>query len=83
MRRRLTVEPRRLVVRGPGGVRTYPWSSVSGIQLARRSRLGVGSTTLEVDLADDGLIILGRFDLGQDPADVADVVRAYWLAGRG
>ncbi len=83
MKRRLTVEQRRLVVRGPGGVRTYPWSSVIGIQLARRSRLGVGSTTLEIDLADDGLIILGRFDLGDDPAEVADVVRAHWLAGRG
>jgi hypothetical protein len=82
MRRRLTVEPHRLVVRGPGGVRTHPWSSVAGVQLVRRSRLGVGSTTLEIDLADGGLIILGRFDLGEDPADVAEVVRATWLAGR-
>ena len=82
MRRRLTVEPHRLVVRGPGGVRTYPWTSVVGVDVVRRSRLGVASSTLEVDLDDDGLIVLGRFDLAADPSDVARVVRAHWIAGR-
>ena len=82
MRRRLTVEPNRLVVRGPGGVRTYPWTSVVGLEVVLRSRLGVGSSTLELDLDDDGLIVLGRFDLGADPAGVARAVRAHWIAAR-
>jgi hypothetical protein len=82
MRRRLTVEPRRMVVRGPGGVRTYPWTSVVDVEVVRRSRLGVASSTLEVDLDDDGLIVLGRFDLGADPVDVAKAVRTHWFAAR-
>jgi hypothetical protein len=83
MRRRLTLEPGRFLVRGPGGVRRYPWSAVTGVEVVRRSRLGVASTTLEIDLDDDGLLIFGRFDLGADPAEVAEVVRGRWLAGRG
>ncbi len=78
MRRRLTVDRNGLVVRGPGGTRRVGWAMVTGIEVVRRSRLGVGSSTVEVDLADDGLIVLGRFDLGADPEDVARVLKEHW-----
>ncbi len=75
MRRRLTADADGVVLRGPGGTRTISWSTIVDIAVVQRSRLGIASTTLELDLDDgagyEGLIVLGRFDLGADPADVA------------
>lgn len=78
MRRRLTADRNGLVVRGPGGTRTVAWTMVTGVEVVRRSRLGIASSLIELDLADDGLIVLGRFDLGADPEDVARVLKGLW-----
>jgi hypothetical protein len=76
LRRRLTADRRGLIVRGPGGTRQVHWPAVTSISTARRSHLGIGSTSLEIDLDDDGLIVLGRFDLGADPEEVAAELKA-------
>jgi len=62
------------------GTRHIPWSQVRNVQARAVRRLGRDSTMLELDVVDaDGterLLVFGRLDLGDDPVDVAKVVRA-------
>jgi hypothetical protein len=73
---------------GPDGVEVRTWLhgrrlAWAGLRVRVResSRLGVRSRTLELDTAagpdDDGvLVVLGRRDLGADPAEVARALHA-------
>ena len=69
-----------LTVRGLGGRRHIPWSQLRGVQARAVRRLGRDSTMLELDVVEpDGterLLVFGRLDLGDDPVDVAEAVRA-------
>ena len=76
-RRRLVGGPRGLLVGGIGGARLVPWSQVRGLDAARSQRLGIASTTIEIDLVDDDLLVFGRIDLGADPVDVLSALRAF------
>jgi len=76
-RRRLVGGPRGLLVGGIGGARLVPWSQVRGLDAARTQRLGIASTTIEIDLVDDDLLVFGRIDLGADPVDVLSALRAF------
>ena len=59
-----------------------PWSQVREPGTRRgTSRLGLASTTIEIDLVDDDLLVFGRTDLGADPADVLAALRG-WFADR-
>lgn len=78
MRRRLTADSAGFAVRGPAGVRQLRWDQVVAIAAPSRRRRGIASTSLELDLDDDGLIVLGRTELGTDPSDVAEELRALW-----
>ena len=77
---------RRQVVAGPGGLlitgligtRTVQWWQVKDLSLGANRRLGAASATIEVDLHDDDLLILGRTELGTDPADVLPELRRWW-----
>jgi Bacterial PH domain len=73
---------------GPDGVHVrtgltrkhLPWRRLQ-VRVGTNRRLGLRSTVLELDTAagpdDDGvLVLLGRWDLGADPADVARALRA-------
>ena len=73
---------------GPDGVdvrlwrarRHLPWPGLQ-VRVREMRRFGVRSRTLELDTAagpdDDGvLLLLGRRDLGADPAEVARALRA-------
>ncbi len=71
MRERLTAGPSGLVVAGPLGRTTVGWSQITRIQTVARSRMGLSSTALEIDLDDDRLFIFGSTDLGTDPKEVA------------
>ena len=84
--RDLVARPR--LTAGPDGVdvRTWtrrhhlPWRRLR-VRVRETTRFGVGSRTLELDTAhgpdDDGvLVVLGRRDLGSDPAEVARTLRA-------
>ncbi len=55
--------------------RHLPWPTVENIQLHRRSGRGLAGPTLEIDTGDS-LHLFSRLDLGTDPAEVADALRA-------
>ena len=76
-RRRLIGGPRGLLISGVRGSRMVPWSQVRTLQAATSSRAGLTSTTLEIDLVDDDLLVFGRTDLGADPAAVLTVLRTW------
>ena len=76
-RRRVVGGPRGLLICGLGGRRMVPWSQIRRIDTATSRRFGLASTTIEVDLMDDDLLVFGRTDLGADPADVLAVLRDF------
>lgn len=76
-RRRLVGGPRGLLIRGIGSQRMVPWSQVRTVTAASNRRAGLTSTTLEIDLVDDDLLVFGRSDLGADPAEVLAVLRTW------
>lgn len=71
-RPRLSVDPTGLTVRRISGGRHFTWDEVT-VRVVRTRRLGRDVATLEIDGADD-LIVLGRLELGADPEDVADAL---------
>jgi hypothetical protein len=79
-RPRLAVGPDGLSVGGLAGARHHPWERVRDVRVLRLRRFGRDTTLLEVDVVtaegDEQLIVFGRLDLGDDPLDVADAVRA-------
>lgn len=79
-RPRLRVDTTGLGVRGLSGPRRYPWAQVRDIRVLAVRRFGRDSTLLEIDVTEpDGserLMIFGRLDLDDDPAEVAEAVRA-------
>jgi hypothetical protein len=86
-RPRLTAGPDGVDVRGWIGRRHLPWPGLR-IHVRETRRFGVRSRTLELDTAsgpdDDGvLVVLGRRDLGSDPAEVARALAALDPTARG
>ena len=77
-RRRVVAGPGGLLIRGLTGTRTVQWWQVKDLSLGANRRLGAASATIEVDLHDDDLLILGRTELGTDPADVLPELRRWW-----
>jgi hypothetical protein len=78
-RPRLAAGPGGVDVRRLGGGTHLPWGRLR-VRVRETHRLGVRSRTLELDTApgpdDDGvLVVLGRRDLGADPAEVARALR--------
>ncbi|MFC7547043.1 PH domain-containing protein [Plantactinospora sp. GCM10030261] len=68
------------VPRGYAGQRRLEWARIERIRVDSRSRRGLRSETLEID-AGDSLHLFGRYDLGAEPAEVAEALRAAWQAG--
>jgi hypothetical protein len=80
LRPRLSAGPDGVDVRTLSGRRHLPWPTLR-VQVRATQRWGLRSRTLELDTAagpdDEGvLIVLGRWDLGADPVDVARALRA-------
>ncbi|MBM7806623.1 hypothetical protein JOD57_002460 [Geodermatophilus bullaregiensis] len=80
LRPRLSAGADGVEVRTLAGRTRLPWAALR-VRLRTTSRLGVRSRLLELDTAcgpDDGgtLVVLGRRDLGTDPADVARALEA-------
>jgi len=78
LRRRLVAGPRGLLISGIGGTRIVPWSQVRGLDARTSQRFGVLSTTMEIDMVDDDLVIFGFTDLGADPAEVLEAIRRWY-----
>jgi hypothetical protein len=79
LRPRLAAGPDGVVVRTMGGAQLLPWPVLS-VRVRTTRRWGVRSRLLELDTAggpdDPGtLVLLGRRDLGSDPAEVARALR--------
>ena len=79
-RPRLRVDAAGVAVGGLAGPRHHSWEQVRDVRVLAVRRLGRDSTLLEIDLVGpDGterLMVFGRLDLDDDPADVAAAVRA-------
>ncbi|WDZ85893.1 PH domain-containing protein [Micromonospora cathayae] len=74
---RLAVDPQGVtVVTGFAGRRRLDWSAVESVRMDDRPRFGVRSQFLEID-AGESLYLLTRHDLGTDPAEVAEFLRAH------
>ncbi len=74
VRPRLLADGEGVTVCGLTGRRRWSWSEVN-VRLVRTRRLGREVATLELD-AEPDLVVLGRLDLGEDPADVVDALLA-------
>ncbi|MGY1770266.1 PH domain-containing protein [Blastococcus sp. SYSU D00813] len=80
LRPRLAASPAGVVVRTLTGRRELPWSGLR-VQVRETSRWGLRSRLLELDTArgpDDAgdLVLLGRWELGDDPGSVAQALEA-------
>ena len=79
-RPRLRADGDGVTIGGLAGRRHIPWSRVHGVHARSVRRWGRDSTMLELDVVEpDGterLLVFGRLDLGDDPVDVAEAVRA-------
>jgi len=72
VRPRLAADPEGLTVRTLGRRLAAPWAGIA-VRLRPGRRLGATVHTLEIDVGDE-LVVLGRRELGADPADVADAL---------
>ena len=72
-RPRLAADSGGITVRGLTGSRHWSWAEVN-VRLVHHRRLGREVALVELD-ADPDLVVLGRLDLGADPADVVDAIR--------
>ncbi len=78
-RRRLTAGPAGIAVRGVFSTRRWLWSDVEAVALATQQRLGLTSTTVELDLGEE-VLVFGRFDLDADPQAVHDALLRWYTA---
>lgn len=81
-RPRLEVSGGALIYRGWLRTRTLRREDIAGIRITEFRRLGRKMRLLEIDTADDVLLVLSRWDLGTDPLVVLDALTAAGLAGR-
>jgi Bacterial PH domain len=81
-RPRLAITPDGLVVRGWWRTRTLRLADIKLIRITEFRRIGRKVRLLEIDTAEDDLIVLSRWDLGADPLTVLDALTAAGYAGR-
>ncbi|MGZ8177695.1 PH domain-containing protein [Williamsia sp. SKLECPSW1] len=74
LRPRLVVAPSLIRLRTLRGATEYTPSEITRIRAVSTARLGRKVRTLEFDLSDDRLVVLGRWDLGGHPDDVVDAL---------
>ena len=73
---RLTASGAGLVIRSPMTRARLAWPDIERVHADTRLRLGLRSTTLEID-AGSTLVVFSRRALGADPEAVADLVNAF------
>ncbi|GGF91177.1 hypothetical protein GCM10007304_01400 [Rhodococcoides trifolii] len=77
-RPRLTLDGDELVVKTIRGVRSYNRADIERIRIVPYPRMGRRVPMLEIDIEapQERLLIFGRWDLGEDPRGVFDVLDA-------
>lgn len=79
LRPRLRADPGGITVRTLGGRHRWPWDRLSH-RVTTSSRFGRTVPILEIEVPEadltGGLLLLGRFDLGAEPAEVAEELEA-------
>lgn len=83
--RRLRADAEGFRVRTLTGERSYSWSDVTALTASGRARGARrrGGASVDIDLAGDALIVLGRWELGADPVEVAQALTPWWRAATG
>lgn len=81
-RPRLALRDGALVYRGWWRTRVLRRPDIAAIRITEFRRLARKVRLLEIDTADDVLLVLSRWDLGGEPIDVLDALTAAGFAGR-
>jgi len=81
-RPKLAITPAGLALRGWFRTQLLRQPDIKIIRITEFRRLGRKVRLLEVELADGGLVIFSRWDLGTDPLDVLDALTAAGYAGQ-
>ncbi|SHG20671.1 PH domain-containing protein [Jatrophihabitans endophyticus] len=79
---RLVADAGGVVVRSPLARVALPWPQIEAVRADTRDRLGLRSTTLEVD-AGSTLVVCSRRAIGADPAAAAELINAFAPPGAG
>ena len=80
-RPKLAITEDGLAVRGWWRNHTLRRRDVQRIRITEFRRIGRKARLLEIDTADDRLLVFTRWDLGTDPLNVLDVLTAAGYAG--
>lgn len=79
LRPRLAADAEGVHLGGLRGIRHWPWEAVRRIEVVTSHRLGRRVGMLELELDDGGqerLVVFSSLDLGADPHDAGDALRA-------
>jgi hypothetical protein len=83
-RPKLAITDTGLVYRGWPGVRQLTRADVTRVRITEFRRIGRKVRLLEIDTADNRLLVLSRWDLGTDPLSVLDALTdAGYAPGAG
>ena len=80
-RPKLAISDDRLVIRGWSRTNLLRRSDIKLIRITEFRRIARKVRLLEIDTADDRLLVFTRWDLGTDPRDVLDALTAAGYAG--
>ena len=73
-RPKLAITPAGLVVRGWFSTQTYTQADLKSVRITEFRRLTRKVRLLELDTADDRLLVFTRWDVGTDPINVLDAL---------
>jgi hypothetical protein len=82
-RPKLAISDDGLVIRGWSRTSVLRRGDIKIIRITEFRRLARKVRLLEIDTADDRLLVFTRWDLGTDPLNVLDVLTAAGYAGSG
>lgn len=80
-RPRLALTGRGLAVRGWWRTQLLTRDSLTRVRITEFQRIGRTHRLLEIETADDQLLILSRWDLGTDPRNVFDALTVAGYTG--
>jgi hypothetical protein len=81
-RPKLAITPDGLVIRGWFRTQILQHADIKIIRITEFRRMGRKVRFLEIETADEGLVLFSRWDLGTEPLDVLDALTTAGYAGR-